>query len=91
MNADVKSMDLKKNPNHTSTKESLISAKKLENFIVEIKSEIFKVHWTSREELLFYAKIVALATLFFGMSIYFLDLIIQMTLNALSTILNLIG
>jgi len=90
MNADVKSMDIKKTPT-TSTRESTNYAKKLENFIVEIKGEIYKVHWTNRDELLFYAKIVAIATLFFGMSIYVLDLIIQNTLSALSAVLNLIG
>lgn len=89
MNVDVKSMDIKKSSN--SSKTSFLSAKRIENFIADMKGEIYKVHWTSQEELLFYAKIVAFSTLFFGMSIYFLDVLIQTTLSALSSILNLIG
>ncbi|WP_068469701.1 preprotein translocase subunit SecE [Candidatus Protochlamydia phocaeensis] len=82
-------MDIKKTQ-HTVT-ENALSTKKVRDFVADIKSEIQKVQWTSKEELIAYTKIVVLTTFVFGMSIYFMDLMIQGVLNGLSLLLRLVG
>ena len=91
MGAEVKSMEIKKTPQTTIATEQEATSKRARDFIADIKSEIHKITWTSRDELIAYTKIVVLMTLVSGMSIYILDLMIQGTLGALSLILRLIG
>lgn len=88
MGAEVKSMEIKK-PQPTT--ERAVSAKRAQTFVADVKSEIFKITWTSREELIAYTKIVVLATLLFGLTIYALDLMIQGTLSGLSLLMRLMG
>lgn len=88
MGAEAKTMDIKKN--QIASTESSLSSHKVKDFVSDIKSEIYKVHWTSREELLAYTKIVIIATLTFGMAIYFVDMIIQTVLNGLSFLIQAI-
>lgn len=90
MGAEVKSMELKKTQQIVEAEQAL-STKKVEGFVADIKSEIHKITWTSREELRAYTKIVVFATFSFGMSIYFLDLIIQGILGSLSLLLRWMG
>jgi preprotein translocase subunit SecE len=87
---EVKSMELKKNQQIIEAEQAL-STKKVEGFVADVKSEIHKITWTSRDELKTYTKIVVCATLLFGMSIYFLDLMIQGFLGGLGLILRWIG
>ena len=88
--AEVKSMEVKKPQQATATERSF-SLKKMQDFIADVKSEIQKITWTSREELVAYTKIVVGATFVFGMSIYLLDLMIQGTLGSLNFLLQLIS
>lgn len=90
MGAEVKSMEVKKPQQATATERSF-SLKKVQDFIADVKSEIQKITWTSREELVAYTKIVVGATFVFGMSIYLLDLMIQGTLGSLNFLLQLIS
>ena len=90
MGAEVKSMEAKKTQQSTATERGLIF-KQVKDFVGDIKSEINKITWTSREELLVYTKIVVGATFVFGMSIYLLDLIIQGVLGGLNLLMNLIS
>lgn len=89
MGAEVKSMEIKK-PQHT-TSEQVLSSKKVRDFVADVKSEIQKITWTSRDELIFYTKLVVGATFVFGMTIYVLDLVIQGTLGSLNFLLHLIS
>ncbi|MCE2983556.1 MAG: preprotein translocase subunit SecE [Parachlamydia sp.] len=84
MSAEVKSMEIKKT--QTATKEKSYSFKKGREFVDDVKNEVLKVNWTSKEELKTYTKIVVIATFVFGMAIYFLDLVIQSSLSFLSWI-----
>jgi len=59
-----------------------IKKKKL-SFFRDVQSELKKVTWTSKNELLVFTKIVLAATLLFGFIIYLADLMIR---NALSLI-----
>jgi preprotein translocase subunit SecE len=88
--AEVKAMEIK-NVKPTTAAESQISSHKVQNFVAELKNEIHLVHWTSRNELIAYAKIVVIATFMMGMSIYLLDLLTQTTLSALSHIMRYIS
>lgn len=90
MSIEVKSMDIKKAQSADSD-ESGVTKRKVQDFITEVKTEVHKIHWTSRDELLAYAKIVIITTLFFGFAIYFTDLTIQAVLNTLSYLVRLIA
>ena len=84
----TKSMEMKKI--QAPSTESSFSVQKVKEFATDIKSEIHKVHWTSREELIAYTKIVIISTFMFGMAIYFVDMTIQALLGSLSFLLQLI-
>lgn len=89
--ADVKTMELKKTQQtEAPTPEVAISGRKAQDFIGDVKGELKKINWTSREELMVYTKIVVGATLFFGVSLYFIDLIIQGVLNGLAAVVRFI-
>lgn len=51
--------------------------KKKPSYFREVQSELKKVTWTSKEELLFCTKTVILATFVFGFAIYLIDLTIR--------------
>jgi preprotein translocase subunit SecE len=89
--AEVKSMELKKTSQQASVSEKALDSRKVQDFVADIKAEIRKINWTNREELIVYTKIVVIATLAFGMAIYFLDVMIQLTLNGLSQIVRFIS
>jgi len=55
--------------------------KKKRSYIQELKDELKKVTWTSREELIICTKIVVGSTLVFGIGIYIADLAMQGLLN----------
>ena len=86
MGSEVKSMEIKKA--QSSSSESTLSIKKVQNFVAAMKGEIQNVEWTNKNELITYTKIVVVATFLFGMSIYLLDLVIQGTLSGLNVLLN---
>lgn len=87
MTAEVKSMDAKKTQPAT---DSVSIGKQAQEFVTEVKSEINKISWTTKSELIFYTKVVVIATFVFGLSIYALDLFIQAVLNSLNLISNFI-
>lgn len=91
MGAEVKSMEVKKPQQSTAAAGNVFSFKRAREFVADIKSEIQKITWTTREELMVYTKIVVGATFAFGMAIYFLDIIIQTVLGSLSYFLHLIS
>jgi preprotein translocase subunit SecE len=89
--AEVKSMEIKKTHQTSTTENAVSSKKKVQDFVADIKSEVGKITWTNREELITYTKIVVVATFVLGMSIYMMDLLIQGTLSGLSLLLRLIA
>ena len=89
MASDVKTMDIKKVK--VSSSEKARNVESLKEYVADVKAEITKIHWTSRSELLAYTKIVVLSTLIFGMSIYFVDMLIQTLLASLSYLLQIIA
>jgi preprotein translocase subunit SecE len=89
--SEVKSMDIKKTQQITSATETPVTKRKVQDFVADLKSEIHKIHWTSRDELLVYAQIVVWMTLVMGLGIYILDLFIQGSLNTLNFLIRLIG
>ncbi len=70
----VQKMDVKKGRSALSGK---VDGRKAVAFVGEVKQELNKVEWTSKDEIKSYTKIVLVSTLIFGMFIYFIDLIIQ--------------
>lgn len=76
-------MEIKKS--QAATKESSIKRIAASDFVGEVKSEIKKIHWTEKDELISYTKIVVASTFFLGMGIYIVDLFIQSILSGLGT------
>ena len=91
MSADVKTMDIKKAQPTSADIQQAATKKRVDNIVTDMKSEIAKVHWTSRKELLVYARIVVISTFVLGLGIYFTDIVIQMVLNGLSFLVRLIA
>lgn len=57
-------------------------------FVGEVKAEIGRITWTTKEELVVSTKVVVLSALFFGMAIYLTDLTIQIVLGLLNFLLG---
>ncbi len=71
----IEKMDVKKSRSTAAGKA--VDGKKMVEFVGDVKEELKKVEWTSKEELKTYTKIVLASTFLFGMLIYFIDLIAQ--------------
>lgn len=80
-------MDIRDSQATTQKKQQ---SKSSTSFVGDIKTEVQKISWTSKEELIAYTKIVVAATFILGMGIYFTDILIQTCLSALNTIVRLI-
>jgi preprotein translocase SecE subunit len=52
----------------------ITSEKKKLSYFREVQNELKKVTWTSKDELIFCTKAVVIATIFFGLAIYYIDL-----------------
>lgn len=70
---------------HSRSKFSLIT------FLSQMKSEMTKVSWTSKRELLFSTKMVLLSMFVFGFSIYLVDLSIRNLLDMLKAAVHYIA
>jgi preprotein translocase subunit SecE len=81
------SKDVKELPVNGRQKDS----RKIINFLSDVKSELYKISWTTPEELKTYTKIVIGATFCFGMGVYITDLMIQLLLGTLESTIRLIG
>ncbi len=75
----------------TKAKEKAVPRLNIGEFIGEMKAELAKVTWTSREEMQVYIKVVVISTLLFGFGIYGADLLIQGVLNGLGVLVRLIA
>ncbi|MBT3394446.1 MAG: preprotein translocase subunit SecE [Waddliaceae bacterium] len=51
------------------------------NFVGDVKEELKKISWTTKEELKIYTKIVVASTFVFGLVIYCADVVIQQALS----------
>ena len=60
-------------------------------FLHELKEELQKVSWTSKEELLIATKVVVGATFAFGLGIYIIDLIVKGVLNSFTLFTHWLG
>lgn len=65
---------------------TISTEKKKTSYFREVKNELKKVTWTSKEELIFCTKAVIIATFFFGFAIYVVDLAIGGILSAANVI-----
>lgn len=62
--------------------------KRFINFLREVKAEIKKVTWPSRNEVYSTTIIVILATFFFGFYLYFMDIILSWLLARIQSLLG---
>lgn len=75
--------------------ESTVSAptqpiKRAYEYFEDIKAEFAKISWTEGGEVFTYAKVVVVSTFFFGMLIYFTDLIVHRVLYGFDSLMKLI-
>jgi preprotein translocase subunit SecE len=75
-------MDVKKSRSEAAARA--INGKKAIEFVGDVKQELKKVDWTSKEELKVYTKIVLASTFLFGMLVYIIDLVVQGVLGGIS-------
>lgn len=64
--------------------------KKKETFIQGLKNELGKISWTSKKELKTLTKTVLLSTVFFGLGIYAVDLVIKQCLFGIHALARLV-
>ncbi|MDN3509407.1 MAG: preprotein translocase subunit SecE [Candidatus Neptunochlamydia sp.] len=89
---------MKKKPNMTASQKivNLNAAKKKKvkgkgNFFQDMKEEMKKVSWTSKDELKTCGKIVIGSIFVLGIGIYLVDLFIRLTLDGVGSLVRLIG
>lgn len=68
------------------SKERALAAlkKRRKGYVQELKEELKKVDWTSKEELKVYTRIVVYATVIFGLGIYLADLVIKGVMHGIA-------
>lgn len=66
------------------------SLKKAFRRFEDVKTEFKRIQWTEDKEVLYYTKIVLLATFISGMVLYIADLIVQQGLSAINFLLRLV-
>lgn len=81
--------DLKKERSPSKDLEPQLKKRRAREYIEDIKLEFKGITWTSKEELRVYTKIVVGSTFVLGLSVYLVDLAIQMALNSLTWITRL--
>lgn len=62
----------------------------LSGYVHELKEELKKVTWTSKDELVLFTKIVVGSTFALGLGIYGIDLVIKGVLNGFGALIHLI-
>ncbi len=65
-------------------KKEAAKGREIVNFAAEVKQELKRVDWTSKEELISYARIVVSCIFLFGFSIYCIDLLLRSGLGAIN-------
>ncbi|NGX61639.1 MAG: Protein translocase subunit SecE [Chlamydiae bacterium] len=65
-----------------------VDKRKFLYFFGEVKQELKKVDWTSKEELKNTTKIVLAGIFVFGMFVYFIDLVIRAVLSGIDIVLK---
>lgn len=90
----VKTLEAKKSqPIATPTRQEdvAVTGAGVADFLGDVKEELFRINWTSPEELRVYTKIVVGMTFVLGMGIYVIDLFIQNFLHGLNHFLQWIS
>ena len=89
---------MKKKPNMTVSQKiadlntaKKRKAKKKGSFFQDMKEEMKKVSWTSKDELKTCGKIVIGSIFVLGIGIYLVDLLIRLTLDGIGNLFRLIG
>lgn len=70
--------------------QTTLEIKKKESFIQGLKNELAKVSWTSKKDLKTLTKTVLLSTVFFGLGIYAVDLVIKQCLFGIHALARLV-
>lgn len=86
-------MDAKIDPSRVRLDASVQQASKKRRrtaYIQELKDELKKVSWTTKEELKFATKMVVGATFFLGLGIYLVDLMIKGCLDLIAFVVHFI-
>jgi preprotein translocase subunit SecE len=66
--------------------QKVIWYKRFSNFLKEVKAEIKKVTWPSKNEVYSTTIVVILATFFFGFYLYFMDVIFSWVIKQIKSL-----
>jgi preprotein translocase subunit SecE len=86
-------MDVKLNQtrlNSDAPTKQASKKKRVFDYIQELKEELKKVSWTTKDELKLSTKIVIGATFFFGLGIYLIDLVVKGCLDFIALVVHVI-
>jgi preprotein translocase subunit SecE len=87
-------MDVKLNQTRLTTdahaKQASRKKKRVFDYLQELKEELKKVSWTTKEELKLSTRVVIGAIFFFGLGIYFFDLVIKGCLDFIALVVHFI-
>ena len=87
-------MDVKYNPPRvqveTGNQGKVAKRKSLFGYVQELKDEMHKVSWTTKEELKLSTKVVIWSTFLFGFAVYIVDLCMKGALALIKTIVHFI-
>jgi preprotein translocase subunit SecE len=81
-------MEIETKPGDAGSAETLVKPKR--RFLQELKEELAKVSWTTKDELRFCTKTVIGVTFVLGIGIYLVDLFIKSSLDGFGAIVRLI-
>jgi preprotein translocase subunit SecE len=92
---EIKSMEVKKSQPTIATpapttQPAPFALSDVSTFVGDVKEELRKISWTSPDELRVYTQITIGATLVLGLGIYFIDILIQLTLMSFSNVVRFI-
>jgi preprotein translocase subunit SecE len=66
--------------------EKVIWYKRFGNFLREVRSEVKKVTWPSRQEVYSTTVVVIIAMVFFGFYLFFMDIIFSWAISQIKTL-----
>lgn len=85
-------MDAKLNPSRITDANARRSSKRMKffSYVQELKQELQKVSWTTKDELIFSTKAVIGTTFVLGLGIYLIDLVIRGFLDVIALVVHFI-
>lgn len=83
-------VNMKSKKKEQALPEHSVTAKDAVHFFADVKTELKRITWTSKDEMQLYLKVVCVSTILFGFGIYAVDLLVQTVLRSINGLLTLV-